>query len=108
MYKNYWDKVEKRNKILLEKIQEKDDINFVKSVVNINDKIYNKINSKINDDLNIYLISAPQGIGKTSSLNEIKNRFLENNWNWFYGDCDEYKLMTPSHLNLFLKLLVTC
>ena len=89
LYKNYWDKVEKRNKILLEKIQEKDDINFVKSVVNINDKIYNKINSKINDDLNIYLISAPQGIGKTSSLNEIKNRFLENNWNWFYGDCDE-------------------
>jgi len=87
--KNYWDKVEKRNKFLIDKIQEKDEIIFVESVINIYDQIFNIINSKASDDLNIYLISAPKGIGKTTIINEVKNIFLKNNWNWFYGDCDE-------------------
>ena len=29
------------------------------------------------------------GMGKTRSLNEAKGVFLENDWKWYYGDCDE-------------------
>ena len=35
------------------------------------------------------LIDAPMGIGKTSKHMEAKSTFIENNWNWYYGDCDE-------------------
>jgi DNA-directed RNA polymerase subunit L len=35
------------------------------------------------------LIAAPMGMGKTRSLNEAKKTFTENDWKWYYGDCDE-------------------
>ena len=41
------------------------------------------------DKLNIMVVAAPMGMGKTRSLNEAKGVFLENDWKWYYGDCDE-------------------
>jgi DNA-directed RNA polymerase subunit L len=35
------------------------------------------------------LIAAPMGMGKTRSLNEAKKTFTENDWKWYYGDCDK-------------------
>ena len=54
--------------------------------------IYEAIENQMSDDdLDIMLINAPMGMGKTRSLNEaIKHHFKEENgWKVYYGDCDE-------------------
>ena len=42
-----------------------------------------------NSELNIFTIIGPSGIGKTRSLFETKKSFEDNDWEWYYGDCDE-------------------
>jgi len=66
------------------------DLKFIKDVIDPNKDIYERISSSISEDnLNLMIVAAPMGIGKTRSLEEAKNIFTENNWNWYYGDCDE-------------------
>ena len=76
------------------------EFNFIKDVIDPSKDIYEHIDNNLSKDkLNLMLISAPMGIGKTRSLKEALNgngadetvpgTFAANNWNWFYGDCDE-------------------
>ena len=67
----------------------KDNWDFVEKVIDVKNQIFNSILTTENNDLNIYIINANQGIGKTRALNQVKKEFLKNNWYWFYGDCDE-------------------
>ena len=63
---------------------------FINDVVDPIKDLYNPINNELSDDnLNVMLIAAPMGMGKTRSLNEAKKIFSENQWKWYYGDCDE-------------------
>ena len=68
---------------------------FINNVLDPVEMIYNKITSNdplvgmSNDKLNITLLSAPMGIGKTSVLKEAEEIFKDNGWYWCYGDCDE-------------------
>jgi hypothetical protein len=63
---------------------------FISKVLNPLAMIYDKItNGMSKDKLNIMILSAPMGIGKTASLNEAKSEFEKTGWNWYYGDCDE-------------------
>ncbi len=67
-----------------------DKLLFIKDVVDPITALYDPIQSDLSDDnLNVMLIAAPMGMGKTRSLNEAKKTFIENNWKWYYGDCDE-------------------
>tara|TARA_B110000003_G_scaffold75663_1_gene77265 strand:- start:418 stop:5211 length:4794 start_codon:yes stop_codon:yes gene_type:complete len=66
-----------------------DEVPYIKTVMNPGKSIYKAVENKMSDDLNIMLIDAPMGIGKTRSLKESYINFEENNWNIFYGDCDE-------------------
>ena len=63
---------------------------FISKVINPIEMIYDKItNGMSKDKLNIMILSAPMGIGKTASLSEAKIKFKAAGWNWYYGDCDE-------------------
>tara|TARA_B110000977_G_scaffold184578_1_gene248494 strand:- start:1679 stop:6565 length:4887 start_codon:yes stop_codon:yes gene_type:complete len=70
----------------MEKVEE---FEFVESVINTKAKIFQKIKDDCEGDLNIHLINAPSGIGKTRSLIQSKKYFIEEGWEWFYADCDE-------------------
>ncbi|MBR98337.1 MAG: hypothetical protein CMC57_00005, partial [Flavobacteriaceae bacterium] len=85
--KTYTNK-EKENLKRLEN-NNKDNWDFVEKVIDVKNQIFNSILTTENNDLNIYVINANQGIGKTRALNQVKKEFLKNNWYWFYGDCDE-------------------
>ena len=51
---------------------------FIKDVVDPIKDLYNPINNDLSDDnLNVMLIAAPMGMGKTRSLNEAKKTFIE-------------------------------
>ena len=66
------------------------EIPFVVSLLNPKIDIYKKIINTITDtELNIMLVSGPAGIGKTRSLKETKQLFIDTGWDWYYGDCDE-------------------
>ncbi len=82
---------EKKLKFSSEKKLFKDgEIKFIKEVIDPKKDIYHVIDSSLSSkQLNIMLIAAPMGIGKTRSLEEAQAIFKENNWNWYYGDCDE-------------------
>ena len=86
----YFDKLNKKK---LESSTEKtllSDLKFITNVINPDKDIYHVIDNKISDlQLNVMFINAPMGIGKTRSIMEAKSLFIENNWNWYYGDCDE-------------------
>tara|TARA_B110001450_G_scaffold52027_1_gene48625 strand:- start:3160 stop:7908 length:4749 start_codon:yes stop_codon:yes gene_type:complete len=86
----YFDRVNKKK---LESSTEKtllSDLKFITDVINPFNDIYYVIDNKVSDSyLNIMLIDAPMGIGKTRSIMEAKSFFTQNNWNWHYGDCDE-------------------
>ena len=84
--RNYLRK-EKENLIRFEN-KSNDKWGFVEKVVDVKNKIFNSIASNKNNALNLYIINANQGIGKTRALNEVK-KFNKNGWLWFYGDCDE-------------------
>ena len=56
-----------------------------------------------NDDLDIMILSAPMGIGKTASLLKAKDLFEKNDeWDVYYGDCDEIQ-DEGAILNHFLR-----
>ena len=43
-----------------------------------------------NDDLDIMILPAPMGVGKTASLLKAGDLFEKNDeWDVYYGDCDE-------------------
>jgi predicted AAA+ superfamily ATPase len=86
---NYFDRLfEKKSKESTES-SILDEVPYIQSVMNPGKSIYQAVENKISDDLNIMLIEAPMGIGKTRSLLESEEYFKKNNWNIFYGDCDE-------------------
>ena len=64
---------------------------YIDKVLDPNTMIYQKIKDSMDDDsLNVMILSAPMGIGKTVSLKQAANRFIENpEWDYYYGDCDE-------------------
>jgi hypothetical protein len=67
-----------------------DKLVFIKDVVDPITDLYDPIQRDLSDDnLNVMLIAAPMGMGKTRSLNEAKKTFTENDWKWYYGDCDK-------------------
>lgn len=76
---------------------------FVDSVIDIQNKVYKPIIEQVENDLKIYLIHGPQGIGKTTCLNEVKLKFINEGWNWFYGDCDEIQSETSVMFEPFLE-----
>ena len=43
------------------------------------------------------------GIGKTRSLFETKKSFEDNDWEWYYGDCDEVQGETAISFEPFLE-----
>ena len=66
------------------------DLKFIKDVIDPSKDIYERINNSISkENLNLMIVAAPMGIGKTRSLEEAKEIFTKNKWNWYYGDCDE-------------------
>ena len=65
-------------------------LNFIEDVIDPSKDIYERIDNNLSkDNLNLMIISAPMGIGKTRSLTEAEKSFRQNDWNWCYGDCDE-------------------
>ena len=100
---NYFDRLfEKKSKEATESsILNK--VSYVKSVMNPAESIYKEVDAKMSDDLNIMLIEAPMGIGKTRSLEEAEQYFEQNNWTVFYGDCDEIQDDTAVSFEPFLQ-----
>ena len=108
----YMDKVNEKK---LESSTEKtllSDLKFIKDVIDPKKDIYDLINNNISEDnLNLMIINAPMGIGKTRSLEEAKTIFTnkDNNWNWYYGDCDEIQdenaISFEPFIEAFKKLL---
>ena len=65
------------------------DLKFITDVIDPQN-IYDRIESHLSEDnLNLMIVSAPMGMGKTRSLKEAEEVFRKNNWKWYYGDCDE-------------------
>ena len=58
-------------------------VSYVKSVMDPAKSIYEAVEEKMSNNLNIMLIEAPMGIGKTRSLEESIQYFNTNNWNVF-------------------------
>jgi hypothetical protein len=85
--------IDKNNTKKLASSKEKyllNDLVYVGNVLNPRQLLFDKINSQIKDDaLEIGIINASIGMGKTKVLQAAKKIFLENNWNWYYGDCDQ-------------------
>lgn len=78
-------------------------VSYVKSVMDPAKSIYEAVEEKMSNNLNIMLIEAPMGIGKTRSLEESIQYFNTNNWNVFYGDCDEIQDDTAVSFEPFLQ-----
>ena len=80
------------------------EIPFVVSLLNPKIDIYKKIINTITDtELNIMLVSGPAGIGKTRSLKETKQLFIDTGWDWYYGDCDEIQGVNAISFEPFLE-----
>jgi len=80
------------------------EIPFIKSVIDPEMSIYEKVNSSMsNKELNVMILSGPSGIGKTRSLIEVKSKFESKDWEWFYGDCDELQGETAISFEPFLE-----
>ena len=83
-----------------------DKVKYVKSVMNPGKLIYEAIENKMSDDdLDIMLINAPMGMGKTRSLFEAREHHFteENGWKVYYGDCDEIQDETAISFEPFLE-----
>ena len=80
-----------------EKEKQSSEQSLIKSDIYLNEvfdpvkNIYEKIKLGMkNDDLDIMILSAPMGIGKTASLLKARELFKKNDeWDTYYGDCDE-------------------
>ena len=80
------------------------DIPFIKSLIDPQVKIFDKVKESMsNSELNIFTIIGPSGIGKTRSLFETKEAFENNDWEWYYGDCDEVQGETAISFEPFLE-----
>ena len=87
----------KINQINSEKEKQSTEQSLIRSDIYLNEvfdpvkNIYEKIKVGMkNDDLDIMILSAPMGIGKTASLLKAKDLFEKNDeWDVYYGDCDE-------------------
>ncbi|MDB4643955.1 AAA family ATPase [Flavobacteriaceae bacterium] len=101
--KKYFDCVEEKNKLFLDRLHQQEEFIFVKSVIDVDNKIFNHIHSNGTEDLDIYIINAPAGIGKTSILKEAKSKFIDEKWNWFYGDCDEIQSVNSVSFEPFFE-----
>ena len=100
----YLNKNYEQNLISSSEVKFLSDIPYVKSLLDPQTKIYNKVESLMsNRELNVFLISGPSGIGKTRSLFEVKHIFEENSWEWYYGDCDEVQGETSISFEPFLE-----
>ena len=84
---------------------------YIDNVLNPDTMIYQKIKDSMDDNsLNIMILSAPMGIGKTVSLKQAADRFIKNpDWDYYYGDCDEVQdegaISFEPFLEAFGKLL---
>ena len=80
------------------------DIPFIKSLIDPQVKIFDQVKESMsNSELNIFTIIGPSGIGKTRSLFETKEAFENNDWEWYYGDCDEVQGETAISFEPFLE-----
>ena len=83
-----------------------DKVKYVESVMNPGKLIYETIENQMSDDdLDIMLINAPMGMGKTRSLNEARFKYFteENGWKVCRGDCDEIQDETAISFEPFLE-----
>ena len=83
-----------------------DKVKYVESVMNPGKLIYEAIENQMSDDdLDIMLINAPMGMGKTRSLNEARFKYFteENGWKVCRGDCDEIQDETAISFEPFLE-----
>jgi len=104
-----------KNNLKKEKLSSKqnliEDQIFIHQVIDPEEKIYKKIKISMDDDsLNIMILVAPMGIGKTVSLERAKKLFETNkDWDYYYGDCDEIQdegaISFEPFLEAFGKLL---
>lgn len=79
-------------------------IPFVHSLIDPNRAIFEAIRDKASDvELNVMLISGSAGIGKTRSILEAKNAFINSGWDWYYGDCDEIQNDSSPSFEPFLE-----
>lgn len=100
----YFDRRYERQRLTSQEVEVFEEIPFITSVINPKKAIFHKAESSMSDEqLNIMLISGPAGIGKTRSLKESRANFIENNWEWFYGDCDEIQKETAVSFEPFLE-----
>lgn len=77
---------------------------FISSLINPKTKIYNAILQLASDhELNVMLISGQAGIGKTRSLLQVKDEFINSGWDWYYGDCDQNQDETSPSFEPFLE-----
>ena len=65
---------------------------------------------KMNPSIFIVAVVGPDGVGKTTSINECKNKLIENNYSFIskhhvWGDLDERPINHHSKHILFFKLL---
>ena len=79
---------------------------FVEKVVDVKNKIFNSIISNKNNALNLYIINANQGIGKTRALNEVKKEFNKTVGYGFMVIVMKFNQKVLLPLNQFYKLLV--
>ena len=84
---------------------------YIDKVLDPTTMIYEKIKDSMDDDsLNVMILSAPMGIGKTVSLKQAEDKFEKNpEWDYYYGDCDEVQdegaISFEPFLEAFGKLL---
>ncbi len=103
---NYLEKLFEKKSKTSKETQILDKVKYVKSVMNPGKLIYNTVENQMSDDdLDIMIINAPMGIGKTRSIKEaMKNHFTEENgWLVRYGDCDEIQDETAISFEPFLE-----
>ncbi len=66
---------------------------FLNNVVDPRKRVYEKITKgSKNDILDIMILAAPMGMGKTATLKEAEimlKKSKESDWDYYYGDCDE-------------------
>ena len=100
----YFEKKYERQKQISQEIEVFDELPFITKVMDPYTSIYEVAKSSMSDqELNVMLISGPAGIGKTRALNESKKHFIKNDWEWFYGDCDEIQKETAVSFEPFLE-----
>ena len=94
-----------------EKEKQSSDQSLIKSDIYLNEvfdpvkNIYEKIKLGMkNDDLDIMILPAPMGVGKTASLLKAGDLFKENDeWDVYYGDCDEIQDESAKSFEPFLE-----